>query len=472
VIRLPAAAATSDPRATGAAAEVLRAGGNAVDAAVAAALVLYVVEPQSAGVGGDAFLIVVEPGRPPVALDGAGALPLGLTTAALAADGLDTVPVRGGRTVTVPGAVGLLDDALRRFGSQTLADLARPAISLAADGFEVRPSLAAAAARAAGEIGADPVLGPLYVPGGTAVATGARIRNPALAECLRTVAQAGTPALYGGPLGEALIDTVASDGGYLSGDDLARHRTTEMELVSASFAGHVVWELGPPTQGPAVVTAVEQITAASPTDWAAVLGAVRDGMRTAGFDPAAIGARPAPARGDTTYIAVVDGDGRGASLITSVFGDFGSHLGVPAFGGPVGNRATMLRALRREPTPGAKPPHTTIPAAVTRDDGGLRYVLGVAGGFMQPQAQVQLLVRMLVEGMAPQEAIDAPRFKVLFGGDVAVEPGHPLLATMPEAGDRPPGPEGFGGAQVVGWHGERLMAGADARRGGHAQVMV
>jgi gamma-glutamyltranspeptidase / glutathione hydrolase len=470
---VPAAAATSDPRATRAAAEVLRAGGNAVDAAVAAALVLYVVEPQSAGVGGDAFLIVVEPGQPPVALDGAGALPLGLTSAALAADGLDTVPVRGGRTVTVPGALGLLDEARRRFGSQALADLARPAISLAADGFEVRPSLAAAAARAAGEIGADPVLGPLYVPGGAPVAAGTQVRNPALAECLATVAEAGPSTLYGGPLGEALIDTVAADGGYLTGEDLARHRTTEMGLVAGSFAGHVVWELGPPTQGPAVVTAVEQITAASPTDWAAVLDAVRDGMRTAGFDPAAIGgARPTPARGDTTYIAVVDDDGRGASLITSVFGDFGSHLGVPAFGGPVGNRATMLRALRREPTPGAKPPHTTIPAAVTRDDGSLRYVLGVAGGFMQPQAQVQLLVRMLAEGMTPQEAIDAPRFKILFGGDVAVEPGHPLLAAMPEAGERPSGPEGFGGAQVVGWHGEHLMAGADARRGGHAEVLV
>jgi gamma-glutamyltranspeptidase/glutathione hydrolase len=220
-----------------------------------------------------------------------------------------------------------------------------------------------------------------------------------------------------------------------------------------------------------VVTAVEQISTTASIDWAAVLGAVRDGMRTAGFDPAAVGGRPAPARGDTTYIAVVDGDGRAASLITSVFGDFGSHLGVPAFGGPVGNRATMLRALRREPTPGAKPPHTTIPAAVTRGDGALRYVLGVAGGFMQPQAQVQLLVRMLAEDMSPQQAIDAPRFKVLFGGDVAVEPGHPLLATMPEAGDRPAGPEGFGGAQVVGWHGEHLMAGADARRGGHAEVI-
>ena len=278
--------------------------------------------------------------------------------------------------------------------------------------------------------------------------------------------------LYTGRLAEELIATIAAHGGYLSLDDLARHRTTEMTLVAGRFAGHVVWELGPPTQGPAVVDALGRIDTGLPVDWMAVLDAVRSGMRTAGFDPAGVGAPPSPARGDTTYVAVIDSTGRGSSLITSVFGDFGSHLGVPAIGGPIGNRATMLRALRLEPTPGAKPPHTTIPAAVTADDGGLRYVLGVAGGFMQPQAQVQLLVRMLVEAMAPQEAIDAARFKVLFGGDVAAEPGHPLLASMPESGERPPGPEGFGAAQVAGWHEGVLLAAADARRGGHAEVIA
>jgi gamma-glutamyltranspeptidase / glutathione hydrolase len=469
---VPAAVATSDPRATGTAADVLRAGGNAVDAAVAAALVLYVVEPQSAGVGGDAFLVVAESDREPVALDGAGALPAGLTTAALAADGLDTVPVRGGRTATVPGALALLESALRQFGSRSLADVVPAAIALAEDGFEVRATLAAAAARAAGEIVADPVLGPLYVPGGAPVSIGDPVQNPALAACLRTVAKDGTSALYGGALGEEVVVTIAADGGYLSLDDLTRHRTAEIALVSGPFARHVVWELGPPTQGPAVVAALGRIDATRPVDWVAVLDAVRFGMASAGFDPATIGARPAPAKGDTTYVAVIDGEGRAASLITSVFGDFGSHLGVPALGGPIGNRATMLRALRREPTPGAKPPHTTIPAVVTGEDGTLRYALGVAGGFMQPQAQVQLLVRMLVERMAPQPAIDAPRFKVLFGGDVAVEPGHPLLDSMPETGARSPGPEGFGGAQVAGWHDGELMAGADPRRGGHAEVLA
>jgi gamma-glutamyltranspeptidase / glutathione hydrolase len=469
---MAAGAATSDPRATAVAIEVLRGGGNAIDAAVAAAFVLYVVEPQSAGPGGDAFLIAVEPGRPPIALDGAGALPLGLTEDALAADGLDTVPVRGGRTATVPGAVGLLEEALARFGTRSLAASVDPAIGLAENGFEVRPSLAATAARAAAEIGLDPVLGPLYVPGGEPVAAGAEVRNAALARALRAIAADGAAVIYDGSVGAELIAAVAADGGYLSVDDLAAHRTVEMALESVPFAGQVVWELGPPTQGPAVIEALSMVEPTDPVDWVSVLEAIRHGMKAAGFDPAAVGARPSPAKGDTTYIAVVDADGRGASLITSVFGDFGSHLGVPALGGPIGNRATMLRALRRRPTPGAKPPHTTIPAAVTDGDGGLRYVLGVAGGFMQPQAQVQILLRMLVEDLPPQAAIDAPRFKILFGGDVAAEESHPLLATMPDAGERPSGPEGYGAVQVVGWHDGELMAGADPRRGGVAEVVT
>ena len=154
------------PRAARAGADVLASGGNAVDAAVAAVLVLYVVEPHACGPGGDAFLLVAEPGGDVEALDGSGAVPAGLTSAAIAADGLDNVPVRGGRSVTVPGAVGLLEEALRRYGSRTMADLVGPALDLARDGFGVRRTLAETSARAATEIVKDPVLGPLYAPDG------------------------------------------------------------------------------------------------------------------------------------------------------------------------------------------------------------------------------------------------------------------------------------------------------------------
>jgi gamma-glutamyltranspeptidase/glutathione hydrolase len=148
-----------------------------------------------------------------------------------------------------------------------------------------------------------------------------------------------------------------------------------------------------------------------------------------------------------------------------VFGDFGSHFGIPELGGPILNRASILRPWALDPSPGAKPPHTTIPAAVTRD-GELAYVLGVAGGFMQPQAQIQVLVHLLERGLAPQAAIDEPRFKILFGGDLSLEAGHPLSAELPDAAARPAGPEGYGAAQVAGVVDGQLLAGADHRRDG------
>jgi gamma-glutamyltranspeptidase / glutathione hydrolase len=153
--------ATSDPRASRAGADVLAAGGNAVDAAVAATLVLFVVEPHACGPGGDAFLLVSEPGREVEALDGSGAVPAGLTPEALTADGQEFVPVRGAGSVTVPGAVGLLADGLARYGTCTLRELVGPALDHARNGFAVRRMLAENSVRAAEGIADDPVLGPL-----------------------------------------------------------------------------------------------------------------------------------------------------------------------------------------------------------------------------------------------------------------------------------------------------------------------
>jgi gamma-glutamyltranspeptidase/glutathione hydrolase len=444
----------------------MRDGGNAVDAAVAAALVLYVVEPQSSGPGGDAFLICVEPGHTPIALDGSGALPLGLSVDALATDGLTDVPGRGARSATTPGAMALLEDALTRFGTRPLGDLVAAAVRLAREGFEVRSSLAAASVRAAPEIAADPVLGPLYAPDARPLADGEWVRNPQLAECLSAVAANGARILYDGALGEAIAERVTTAGGYLRREDLRAHTTIERTPLSAGFRNAVVWELPSPTQGPAVIEALRILNGSEPVrTWTEVVDAVSAGMTHAGFDLRAIGSQPSPARGDTTYIAAIDGDGLGASLITSVFADFGSYFGIPELGGPLGNRAAMLRALRRSPEPGAKPPHTTIPAAVTTD-GRLAFVLGVAGGFMQAQAQVQILIHLIERGLAPQAAIDEPRFKILLGGELALEAGHPLAATMPDAVHRAAGPEGFGAVQAVGWHDGVLRGGADGRRGG------
>ena len=469
---MTAAVATSDPRATGAAVEVLRGGGNAVDAAVTACFVLYVVEPQSCGVGGDGFMFVHDGQGPPAALDGSGAIPLELTTDRLHDAGHAAVPARGGASVTAPGAVALLETALSEHGTISLADAVAPARHYAAAGFEVRATLASTAARSGATLAADPVLGPLYVPDGTPVAEGSAIRNPQLGDCLDAIAAEGSRAVLGGAIGAAIVSRVRQDGGFLSETDMVRHQTLTVEPDTVEFAGHMVWQMPKPTQGPSVLGALARLEPEAPIDWEAVLEATREGMRASGFDPASIvvGGRQPRATGDTTFLAVVDHNGQAVSLITSVFGDFGAHLGVAEIGGPIHNRATTLRMLSLQPQPGTKPPHTTIPGLVTRD-GLLHCVLGVAGGIMQPQAQVQLLVRMILEGLAPQEAVDRPRFKVCFGGDLALEPGHELSGVHPAALERPPGPEGFGAAQVVGWRQGRLEAAADARRGGSATVL-
>ena len=232
-----------------------------------------------------------------------------------------------------------------------------------------------------------------------------------------------------------------------------------------------MWQMPSPTQGPAVLAALRDISSEGEIDWDAAYHAVAAGLVEAGFDPTNVGtSAPSPAKGDTTFIGVVDHDGHGASLITSVFGDFGSHLGIKALGGPIHNRATTFRLVSKPIGPG-KPPHTTIPGLITRADGTLRYVVGVAGGVMQPQTQVQLTLRTLLENLGPQEAIDLPRFKICFGGDLALEPAHPLGALYPHALNKNPGPEGFGAAQMIGWHDGELRAGADARRGGQAVVI-
>jgi gamma-glutamyltranspeptidase/glutathione hydrolase len=465
--------ATSDQRASDAGAQMLRAGGNAIDAAVTAMLALYVLEPQCCGPGGDGFLIHVGPGEQPLAMDGAGEIPRGLTTAALAAEGLTTIPPRGARTATVPGALTLLQDALTTFGTVSFADAVAPAIAFARDGFVVGATLAAAAARAAAEIAGDPVLGPLYAPGGQAVREGEAVHNPQLAECLSEFAANGSAALTDGGLGEAIVARVQAGGGYLSAEDLRLHKTIELTPESTAFRGTTVWEFGAPTQGPAVLGALRRLEANGPTipDWSAAIAAVRAGMAESGFDLSTmVVGQPTPAKGDTTYVAAIDSDHRAASLISSVFGDFGSHFGIPELGGPILNRASILRPFHRDPEPGAKPPHTTIPAAVTRD-GELAYVLGVAGGFMQPQAQVQVLIHLLERGLEPQAAIDEPRFKIMFGGDISLEAGHPLSREMPEAAARPPGPEGFGAAQVAGIVDGQLLGGADHRRHGGVAIV-
>lgn len=235
-----------------------------------------------------------------------------------------------------------------------------------------------------------------------------------------------------------------------------------MDPVSTEFQGTTAWALPEPTQGPAVLAALESLERGGDLGWRAVVEAVVEGLVTTGVDLRG----PAP---NTTYIAAIDGSGAGASLITSVFAPFGSGLGVDGIGGPLQNRAAGFRVIGQPPRPG-KPPHTIIPGLITGPS-GLAHVLGVAGGLMQAQGQVQLAIRLVAERRDPQDAIDAPRFRALPGGALAVEPGHPLGDLYPDAVGADPGFGGFGGAQVASSVGHRVRCGADGRRQGAAAVI-
>ncbi len=462
-----AAISTSDPRATRAGADALHRGANAVDAAVAAALVLFVVEPHACGLGGDGFAIVKEPTREPVGFDGSGMAPAGIE-AALGRAGLTHVPDAGALSVSVPGVVGLLDTLLARYGSRGWHQAGKRARRLAEDGFEVRPTLAAAIAENRTRLAEDPVLSRLFLADADPVGVGSRIRNPDLARALETISTDGTAAFYQGAIADAVCATVDARGGVLDRADMERHRTEMIEPVSTPFGGADVVELGAPTQGQAVLYTLEKLNRLGDVTWPAVIDATVEGLASVGIDLRGAGSPP-NARGDTTYVAVLDRDGMAVSLIASVFDGFGSGVGVEALGSALHNRAASFRYFGQRPRHG-KPPSTTIPALVLEGD-ETRHILGVTGGFMQAQGQVQLLVRLLASGESPYEAVNAPRFRVLVGGDLALEPGHPLSSAHPSALSRAPGIGGFGGAQLVSRLHRTTAAIADPRRGGMGIVL-
>jgi gamma-glutamyltranspeptidase/glutathione hydrolase len=453
--------ATSDPRASEAGADVLRSGGNAMDAAVTAAFTLLVLEPHACGLGGDAFVLLKRPGEPPTALDGSGAIPVALAEDAQREE-FEAIPKTGPRTFTVPGAAGLFEEALHQHGTIGLTDALAPAHQFARVGFVVRESLAASAAKMAELLAQDPLLAVLYLASGRPVREGEVIRNDRLADALEVLSRCGAADMYSGGLADAIAERSSMVGGYLDSSDLRSYRVEPMIPQSIRFRGFDVWELPPPTQGVAVLRALSVLEEEGRFDPDAIIEAITEGMLLTGIDLRK-GAGSVAAGGDTTYIAAIDGEGLGVSLITSIFSEFGSGVGVEALGGPLQNRASGTRVVGR-PRAG-KPPHTTIPAMVTRD-GELSSVLGVVGGYMQPQGQIQVLVNLLAHGMGAQHAVDVPRLRVLAGGELAIEPHHELANRYPSAVGRDPGNGGFGGCQVVRKVGTTLSGGSDPRRGG------
>ena len=450
----PGMVATSQRFATEAGISLLRQGGNAADAAVAAAAALNLTEPMSTGLGGDMFALYFDAQtRAVTAINGSGRAPAALSIELLRKEGLDPLPAHHAHTVTVPGACAGWCDLIARHGSLPLARILEPAIRLAEEGFAV------ATHSAHGWSGGRSLLkGPGELDltiAGRAPRKGETFRNPALARTFRSIASGGKDAYYKGEIGRAVVDAVRQAGGVLSADDLAAHESTWVEPISTTYRGMRVWECPPNGQGITALIALNILegldlkgqdplgterwhllieamrVAFADTRWyvadpklarvpvAELLSKDYAARRRTLIDPrkASVDLRHgSPVAGsDTVYFCAVDAQGNACSFINSNYMGFGTGIVPKGCGFTLQNRGACFMTEPGHPNalaPRKRPYHTIIPGMLTREDGSLYAPFGVMGGFMQPQGHVQVVVGIVDDGLDPQPVLDRPRFCV------------------------------------------------------------
>jgi gamma-glutamyltranspeptidase/glutathione hydrolase len=519
--------AASQPLASQAGLRVLQQGGNAVDAAVTALAVLGLVEPMMSGLGGDLFAILWSAREQRLfGLNASGRAGALMTREELRRRGHQRMPAAGVETVTVPGALSGWDALLARFGTLSLAQAVAPAVRLAEAGFPVSPVIAREWAVFAEAVRSDSGgRATFLLDGGRAPAAGEWFTNAGLAATLRTIAAEGAAAFYGGGLGRRVVERVRALGGFLTIDDLQRHRAEWVDPIGVSFKGYRLWEIPPNGQG---IAALEMLKILEPFDLAGMghnsapylhhlieakklayadleryvgdpahMRATPDQLlsesfiasRRARLDPARASAGPEAgeliATGNTTYLTAADAEGNMVSLIASLASGFGSGVVVPGTGFALQNRGVGFSLEADRPNtvaPGRRPRHTIIPAFVTRigpdgrDQPWLSY--GVVGGAQQPQAHVQVLLNILLFGMDAQQALDAARFNHLARRSVGFEApisrevvaalealGHERLDTSRMLGGLQ---VFFGGGQVIMRRERGYVAGSEPRRDGLA----
>lgn len=521
--------ATSQPLAAQAGLEVLKRGGNAADAAVAANAVLGVVEPMSCGIGGDLFVIYWDAASQRMyGLNASGRSPFDLSREVFAKHGLTEIPDEGPLAWSVPGCVAGWHDLLARFGSRPLAELLEPAIGYAEQGFPASEMIAADWKSAEKGLARWPDAAATYLPGGRAPAAGEIFANPRLAASYRAIAAGGAEAFYRGEIARQIVEFSQANGGYFSLRDFSEHRNDWVEPVSTNYRGYDVWELPPNGQG---IAALEMLNLLEGYDLASLGPGHPDHLHRlieakklafadrAKFysDPAfnqlpvaeliskpyaderrklideAHAATAAPAgdarlaRGDTIYLVVVDKDRNCCSFIQSNYYGFGSQMVPGNLGFALQNRGTLF-ALdddhfnRLEPH--KRPFHTIIPALVTHQ-GRPWFAFGVMGGDMQPQGHVQLLVNIIDFKLNVQAAGDAARIRHAgsptptglagepSGGTVFVESGisDAAVEELRRRGHQVQRARGgFGGYQgiLIDWEHGTLAGGSDPRKDGAA----
>lgn len=504
--------ATSQPLAAQAGLRMLLQGGNAVDAALAAAIALTVVEPTGCGLGSDAFAILWD-GERLHGLNASGRAPEAWTPERFA--GREAMPLRGWDSVTVPGAVSAWVELSARFGRLPFAALFAPALDYAENGFAVTRQVARSWAKGAEVLRDQPGFAEGFLPDGRAPRTGEIWRNRPLAESLRSVAETRGASFYTGTLAERMVADAQAHGGALSMADLAAHRADWCGTVSAEFAGATLHEIPPNGQGIAACMAlgilghtgieghpVDSVMAlhlqieavklaladagahlADPAHMRVTPGALLDPDYLSGraalirADRAMEGRAGAPTLGGTVYLSAADASGMMVSFIQSNYEGFGSGVVVPGTGIHLQNRGYGFVTEPGHPNavgPGKRPFHTIIPGFLMRDGAPLMS-FGVMGGPMQAQGHVQMAVRTVLFGQNPQAASDAPRWRFMKGRHVAVEATmrEDLVAGLSALGhevtrEDGEGAFGFGGAQLI-WRGDAgYVAGSDHRKDGMA----
>lgn len=448
--------------ATQAGVHILRQGGNAIDAAIAANATMTVVYPSTCSAGGDVFMLIWDAKTQRLyALNGSGRAPQGMTPELFAAQGLERIPERGPLTITVPGAVDGWFEALERFGTLAAESIFAPAIGYAEEGMPVTSKLSGWLSQAA-----EPVLkrwessAGVYLPDDRAPRTGEVLRQPYLARTYRQLAREGRDAFYRGPIARTITDYVQRVGGVLSLEDMQRHHSDWVEPISTNYRGYDVYEFPPNSQG---VAALEMLNIIEGYDLkslgyqsAECLHILLEAKKLAFADRdryvsdpdfvdvpleqllskeyavqqrARINLQKAARSvaaglekdGDTMYLCVADGEGNVVSLIQSLYFGFGSGVVGGDTGMMLQNRGAYFSLDPRHVNylqPGKRTMHTLTPAMVLRE-GAPYMALGSMGGDAQPQIHVQLLTAMLDFGMNAQQAIAAPRWR---SGLVRVNP--------------------------------------------------
>ena len=519
-------AATSQPLATQVALDILKAGGNAIDAAIAANAMQGLVEPASCGIGGDLFAIVWDAKTKKLhGLNASGRSPRSLTLGHFEKLKLKQIPTHGPLPISVPGCVDGWIELHEKFGKLPLKQVLQPAIDYAEQGFPLTEIIARGMAGSVKAYQKYPGWSEVYTPGGRVPFKGMVFKNPALAQTYRRIARGGRETFYKGAIAKQISTFVREHGGFLTAKDLADHHSEWVSPVSTTYRGHTVWELPPNGQGIAALQMLNLLEAYDLKKMgfgsAGHVHAFVEAKKLAFEDRAKFYADPAfnrlptkqliskkyadtrrklidpkraaknyPAgnlsKGDTIYLTTADAEGNMVSLIQSNYYGFGSGLTPTMLGFALQNRGALFTLKKGHFNiyePGKRPFHTIIPAFVTKR-GQPWLSFGVMGGDMQPQGHVQILMNLIDFGMNLQEAGDAPRIrhfgsssprgdKMANSGVVLLESGFPpkAISALKKMGHnlKVQG-SGHGGYQAILWDAKNKVyfGASESRKDGQA----